>query len=144
MAIIAGEGYASEAVRLLFDNASKDQGYQLFVLHDADPYGYNIARTLGEETRRMPEYQVEVIDLGLWLEEALDLGLQTEKLTRKNDLPGGVAPTSWIVRILGVGPKGENHGFASALNLMPSPRRHWWNTSNASCRLRGPGKSNSP
>lgn len=90
MAIVAGEGYASEAVRLLFDTASKDQGYQLFVLHDADPSGYNIARTLGEETRRMPEHQVEVIDLGLQLEEALDLGLQTEKFTRQNALPVGI------------------------------------------------------
>jgi hypothetical protein len=90
MAIIAAEGYASEAVRLLFDNASRNQGYQLFVLHDADPHGYNIARTLGEETRRMPGYQVEVIDLGLALGEALDMGLQTEKFTRKNALPGGI------------------------------------------------------
>jgi len=46
MAIVAGEGYASEAGRLLFDTASKNQGYQLFVLHDADPHGYNICRPL--------------------------------------------------------------------------------------------------
>ena len=90
LAIVAGEGYASEAVRLLFDTASKNQGYQLFVLHDADPHGYNICRTLGEETRRMPGYQVEVIDLGLNLQEALDLRLPTEKFTRKNDLPWGL------------------------------------------------------
>lgn len=90
LAIVAGEGYASEAVRLLFDTASKDQGYQLFVLHDADPHGYNIARTLREETRRMPGYQVEVIDLGLHLQEALDLKLPTEQFTRKNALPWGL------------------------------------------------------
>ncbi|MBM4274123.1 MAG: ATP-binding protein [Deltaproteobacteria bacterium] len=90
LAVIATEGYASEAVRLLLDNASRLQGCQLFVLHDADPHGYNIARTLQEETRRMPGYQVEVIDLGLQLEEALDLGLQTERFTRKNDLPTGL------------------------------------------------------
>jgi len=90
LAIVAGEGYASEAVRLLFDTASKEQGYQLFVLHDSDPAGYNICRTLGEETRRMPGYQAEVIDLGLHLQEALDLGLPTEKFTRKNDLPWGL------------------------------------------------------
>jgi hypothetical protein len=90
LAVIAAEGYATEAVRLLFDNASRDQGYQLFVLHDADPHGYNIARTLQEETRRMPGYQVEVIDLGLHLQEALDLGLPTEKFTRKNALPWGL------------------------------------------------------
>src|SRR5262249_7153993 len=65
MAIVAGEGYATEACRVLFRNAEQGKDYQLFVLHDADPYGYNIARTLREETRRMPGYQVGVTDLGL-------------------------------------------------------------------------------
>jgi hypothetical protein len=109
LAIVAGEGYASEAVRLLFDSASKNQGYQLFVLHDADPHGYNICRTLGEETRRMPGYQVEVIDLGLHLEEALDLGLPTEKFTRKNDLPWGLHLTEIEEEYF----KGQPHGRKS-------------------------------
>ena len=109
LAIVAGEGYASEAVRLLFDTASKNQGYQLFVLHDADPYGYNIARTLREETRRMPGYQVEVIDLGLHLQEALDLGLPTEKFTRKNDLPWGLHLTEIEEEYF----KGKPHGRKS-------------------------------
>ena len=64
MAVIAAEGYATEATRVLFAQADKGQHYQLFVLHDADPDGYNIARTLREETRRMPGYAVEIIDLG--------------------------------------------------------------------------------
>jgi hypothetical protein len=86
IAIIAGEGYATEAVRTLFERA--DQGrYRLYVLHDADPWGYNIARTLAEETRRMPGYSVEVTDLGLKLEEALNLGLLTEKFIREKELP---------------------------------------------------------
>jgi hypothetical protein len=86
LAIIAGEGYPTEAVRTLFERA--DQGrYRLFVLHDADPHGYNIARTLAEETRRMPGYSVEVTDLGLKLEEALSLGLLTEKFARRKALP---------------------------------------------------------
>src|SRR5262249_32530947 len=42
MAIIAGEGYATEACRILFQFAKGK--YQLFVIHDADPWGYNIAR----------------------------------------------------------------------------------------------------
>jgi hypothetical protein len=86
LAIVAGEGYATEAVRTLFERAEQGN-YRLFVLHDADPHGYNIARTLAEETRRMPDYSVEVTDLGLHLEEALRLGLQTEKFIRKNALP---------------------------------------------------------
>ena len=90
MAIISAEGYASEAARVLFAQANKEQHYQLFVLHDADPHGYNIARTLAEETARMPEHSVEVIDLGFMLEEALDMGLLTETFTRKNALPSGL------------------------------------------------------
>jgi hypothetical protein len=89
MAIIAGEGYATEAVRMLFTRAREGR-YRLFVLHDADPHGYNIARTLAEETRRMPGYSVEVTDLGLNLEEALDMGLQTEKFIRRKALPTGL------------------------------------------------------
>jgi hypothetical protein len=72
MAIVAGEGIASEACRVLFQNAEKGD-YQLFVLHDADPYGYNIARTLREATKRMPGYNVDVKDIGLTIEEALGL-----------------------------------------------------------------------
>lgn len=87
MAIVAGEGYATEAIRNLFERADTNEDYQLFVLHDADPAGYNIARTLQEETARMPGYSVEVIDLGLKLEEAIQMGLQTEEFTRKKALP---------------------------------------------------------
>jgi hypothetical protein len=93
MAVIAAEGYASEAARVLFEHADKNQGYQLFVLHDADPYGYNIARTLREETRRMPGYKVDVLELGLQLEDALKLGLGAEEFTRKKALPAGLKLT---------------------------------------------------
>lgn len=93
MAIISAEGYASVAARVLLSKADENQSYQVFVLHDADPHGYNIARTLAEETRRMPGHSVEVIDLGLKLEEALELGLLTEQFTRKNALPKGLKLT---------------------------------------------------
>src|SRR5215211_5002789 len=92
MSVVAAEGYANEAARVLFGNAEQDRDYQLFVLHNADPHGYNIARTLREETRRMPGYAVDVIDLGLKLEEALDMNLQTEEFTRKKELPETLVP----------------------------------------------------
>ncbi len=57
------------------------------MLHDADADGYNIARTLAEETRRMPGYQVDVIDLGLRLADARALDLEFEQFTRKKALP---------------------------------------------------------
>jgi hypothetical protein len=93
MAVIAAEGYATEATRLLFAQAEQGRNYQLFVLHDADPYGYNIARTLREETDRMPGYHVEVIDVGLHLEAALAMGLGVETFTRKQALPAGLVLT---------------------------------------------------
>jgi DNA topoisomerase VI subunit B len=113
MAIVAGEGYATEACRVLFRYADQDKDYQIFVLHDADPWGYNICRTLREETARMPGYRVKVTDLGLFLKEALDMGLPTEEFTRKKGLPEGLqltplerehfvgrkaGPKSWVCR----------------------------------------------
>ncbi len=90
IAIITAEGYANEAIRTLFQRASSQYQYKLFVLHDADPDGYNIARTLQEETRRMPGYSVEVIDIGLTVAEALEMNLQSEEFTRKRGIPKGL------------------------------------------------------
>ena len=86
MAVIAGEGYASEAVRVLLAKAQAGQDYTIFVLHDADPAGYNIARTIAESTELMPDHNIEVIDLGLNIQDAIDLGLPAETFTRKNAL----------------------------------------------------------
>jgi hypothetical protein len=86
LAIIAAEGYATEACRTLLENAEAGD-YYIYVLHDADPYGYNIALTLQEATRRMPGYSVDVIDLGLKVEEALGMGLPPEAFTRTKDIP---------------------------------------------------------
>jgi hypothetical protein len=44
--------------RTILQRADRDRAYRLFVLHDADPAGYNIARTLRDETHRMPGYHV--------------------------------------------------------------------------------------
>ena len=62
MAIIDGKGYTVEACRKLL--ARPDfRNMQIFVVHDADLDGYNIARTLGEETARMPDHNIDIIDL---------------------------------------------------------------------------------
>ncbi|MDQ1306116.1 MAG: hypothetical protein QG671_1948 [Actinomycetota bacterium] len=86
MAIIYGQGYAVTACRnLLASSAVRD--LPIFVLHDADIDGYNIARTLSVATKRMPDHNIEVIDLGLTAAQAIEYGLETEKFTRKRDLP---------------------------------------------------------
>lgn len=90
MAIVAGEGYPTVAIRELFARASKKENYKLFVLHDADFTGYNIARTLKEETERMPEHNIDVIDMGLMVKDVLEMGLPFEEFTRVNNLPSGL------------------------------------------------------
>lgn len=86
MAIIYGQGYAATACRnLLASSAVRD--LQIFVLHDADPAGYNIARTLAEATKRMPDHNIDVIDLGLTVPQAIEYELETEQFTRKRALP---------------------------------------------------------
>ncbi len=87
MAVVCGEGYANEAIRILFAAAQRDKAYRLFVLHDADPAGYNICRTLAEETERMPDHRIDIIDMGLHLEDAVGMGLQSETFTRSISLP---------------------------------------------------------
>ena len=86
MAIIYGRGYSATACRNLLAR-SDIRDMQLFVLHDADRDGYNIARTLGEATRRMPDHNVNVIDLGLTVPQAIAEGLETETWIRKVALP---------------------------------------------------------
>ena len=86
MAVIAGEGYSSEAIRILLDKAQTGQNYTLFVLHDADPDGYNIARTIQGETKRMPDHCIRVVDLGLTIRDAVDMSLSPEDFTRKKQL----------------------------------------------------------
>ena len=86
MAVIGGEGYASEAIRILLEKAQVGQDYTIFVLHDGDPDGYNIARTIQESTKRMPDHNIDVIDLGLRVQDAIDLGIPSETFTRKKAL----------------------------------------------------------
>lgn len=94
MAVIASEGYATEAMRTLIERAAEGQQYRIFALHDADPHGYNIYRTLREATVRMPNHQVEVHDLGLTVKESLDMGLLPEKFSSEKSLPAGLKLTT--------------------------------------------------
>src|SRR5215208_735469 len=91
MAICSGKGQPTEAVRTLFERAEGGD-YQLFVFHDADLDGYDIARVMAEETRRMPGYSVYVVDIGLTVEDALEMGLASEPFHRKKDI-------SWELRM---------------------------------------------
>ncbi|MDD2390718.1 MAG: ATP-binding protein [Desulfobacterales bacterium] len=125
MAVISAEGYASEAIRVLLENADKEQDYQIFVWHDADPHGYNIARTIAEETERMPGYSVQVHDLGFFLSEAIEMGLQTETFTRKKSLPQSLVLNA-IEREYFIGEKKGKNSWACErveINAMPVSQR---------------------
>lgn len=98
MAVIAGEGFASVAIRELLDRAQAGSNYTIFVLHDADSYGYNIARTLQYETARMPNHKITVIDLGLFVQDALDIGIEPETHDRKNKLTENLTNLNAIER----------------------------------------------
>ncbi|MDP8951312.1 MAG: hypothetical protein M3N18_03565 [Actinomycetota bacterium] len=86
MAIASAKGYPVEAVRELFAQAEGGE-YQLSVFHDADVDGYNIARVMREATRRMPHHRVDVVDIGLTVEDALEMGLDSEPFSRSKRIP---------------------------------------------------------
>jgi hypothetical protein len=46
---------------------------------------------MAEETRRMPGYFVDVVDIGLTVEDAVDMGLTPEPFSRKKNI-------SWELR----------------------------------------------
>jgi len=91
MAICSGKGQPTEAVRNLFQRAEGGD-YQLFVFHDADLDGYDIARVMGEATKRMPDHFVDVVDIGLTIEDAVEMGLASEPFSRKKNI-------SWDLRM---------------------------------------------
>ena len=94
MGIVTGEGFSTVAARTLVQTAQtaqKDEKYQIFVLHDADYPGYNIVRTLRDATKRMPEHSVELHDLGLTVEQVIDMGKDPEEYERSSSIPSGLA-----------------------------------------------------
>ena len=84
-AIMASEGYAVRAAKSLLQ-AAQGRKKKVLCFHDADPDGKNIKRTLGRSTGAH-KFNIEIIDCGLNLEEALEMGLPTETFTRKKALP---------------------------------------------------------
>jgi hypothetical protein len=88
LGIMCAEGYSSEAGKLLLARAEQAQEMTILAFHDADPFGYNIARKLREATRA--GCRVNVIDAGLTIREALDMGLEPEIFYRDKALPQGL------------------------------------------------------
>lgn len=87
--IMACEGYAVRAAKALIHAAQRGHAMKVLCFHDADPDGYNIARTISQSTGAH-QFNIEVIDVGLHMKEALAMGLPTERFVRKKALPSDV------------------------------------------------------
>lgn len=87
-ALLSSKGYASRAVKDLFDLLGEtDEEIQFFCVHDADAAGTKIFETLQESTNARPGRKVKVINLGLDPDEAVDMGLQIETFKAERRRP---------------------------------------------------------
>jgi hypothetical protein len=79
VAIMSTKGMSVTAARELVDQMCHDHDVPLFLLHDFDKSGFSIAGTLQRDTRRYEfKNEIEVIDLGLSLDDVEAMGLEAE------------------------------------------------------------------
>ena len=86
LAIMSTKGLSVTASRLLVDRLCAAHEVPLLVLHDFDKSGFSILGTLRRDTRRYAfRNRIEVVDLGLRLEDVEDSGLETEDVVHRSD-----------------------------------------------------------
>jgi hypothetical protein len=86
LAIMSSKGLSVTASRLLVDRLCAAHDVPLLVLHDFDKSGFSILGTLRRDTRRYAfRNRIEVVDLGLRLEDVEDSGLETEDVVHRSD-----------------------------------------------------------
>jgi hypothetical protein len=84
LAIMSTKGMSTTAARELLDKITPRIS-RVFVLHDCDISGFSIIGTLGGDNRRYTYTNaVEIVDLGLRLEDAEDMGLDPETVDAKS------------------------------------------------------------
>lgn len=87
-ALLSSKGYASRAVKDLFDLLGEtDEEILFFCIHDSDSAGTMIYETLQEETLSRAGRKVKVINLGLDPWEAINMGLEIETFETKSKRP---------------------------------------------------------
>jgi Topoisomerase 6 subunit A/Spo11, Toprim domain len=85
LAIMSTKGMSVTAARMLLDELAPHIE-RVFVLHDFDVSGFSIFGTLGSDSRRYRFANiVPIIDLGLRLDDVLEMGLQSEPVTVAGD-----------------------------------------------------------
>jgi hypothetical protein len=81
LAIMSTKGMSVTAARSLVERLSA-LGVTIFVLHDFDKAGFSIVHTLGHDNARYTfQTKPRVIDLGLRLDQAQEMDLQSERVT---------------------------------------------------------------
>ena len=91
MAIMTDKGFIVRAAKKLLARATSKQ-ITILAVHDADISGYDIARTLVEETRTTKGLVVRVIDIGLKVADALAMGLSPEPVNVKHEISSKLKP----------------------------------------------------
>lgn len=87
-ALLSSKGYASRAVKDLFDLLGEtDEEILFFCIHDADNAGTMIYETLQEATLSRRARKVRVIDLGINPWEAIEMDLEVETFESKSRRP---------------------------------------------------------
>ena len=89
-AVMSGKGYSSRAARDLIDKIADtvgDEPVMVFCLHDADAPGSMIAQTLQEATLARGRRRIEIVDLGLYPWQAIDMGLPVEDISYERPMP---------------------------------------------------------
>ncbi|MHB8953848.1 MAG: toprim domain-containing protein [Pirellulaceae bacterium] len=119
IAIMSTKGLSVTASRLLVDQLCGDHGIPLFVLHDFDKAGFFIVGTLSRDTRRYTfRNDINVIDLGLRLEDIQDYALEWEDFKIGNEPIQNLRDNgaTWDeIGFLGEGKRVELNAFPSAM-----------------------------
>lgn len=131
MAPMSTKGMSTAASRLLVDTLCW-QDVPLLVVHDFDKAGFSILSTLQQDTRRYRfSHNVNVIDLGLRLEDVQEWNLQSEQCTfgksnpRGNLRENGATEEEIEFLCAGYGSRGY-HGKRVELNAFASDELvHW-------------------
>jgi hypothetical protein len=86
LAIMSTKGVSNTSARRLVDNICHEHQIPLLVLRDFDRSGFIIASTLQRDTRRYAfQNEINVIDLGLRLEDVHRYNLEPEEVHEKMD-----------------------------------------------------------
>jgi hypothetical protein len=97
-ALLTSKGYSTRAVRDFLDLlGDDDEPVTVFCVHDADGPGTMIYQTLQEATKARPRRRVEIVNLGLEPWEAIEMGLQVEKIEERK-VPVATTSSLWVLQ----------------------------------------------